>query len=231
MSKLIKGAVLDPRKLPVIVLADVSESMNWKLDDGTTKIQALNRSIRELISASRKLPTSPGEIHFAVITFGNGQANQVMPLARAADAEWPDVAATGDTPLGAALTMLVDMLEKPGLFTKRDFRPIIVLSSDGDPNDDWKVPLERLNTSTRGKQLDRLAAAIGPDADRVMLQTFVQPAIDDPKTSGAVYNAGSEVDMVLLFKAASWLASTRSKAANPDGAPKIARTDPNALAR
>jgi uncharacterized protein YegL len=241
MSKMVGGVVTKTRKLPVIILADVSTSMNDKLDPHsslndntkpvTTKIDALNRSIRELIAASRKLPTSPGEIHFAVITFGNGEANQVMALTRAADAEWPDIGANGDTPLGAALTVLVDMLESPTLFTNRDFRPIVMLSSDGGPNDNWQAPLERLNKSKRAKQPDRLAAAIGTGADREMLKEFVSPAIASATTSGAIFDAGSEVDMVLLFKAVSWLAGSRSRALNPDDAPKIKRTNPDALAR
>ena len=64
MSSLKKFAAATPRPLPVIVLADVSGSMN---EEG--KIEALNMAIKEMVSTFSKESRLRAEIQVGLITF------------------------------------------------------------------------------------------------------------------------------------------------------------------
>src|SRR4051794_20547853 len=86
-----------PRPLPVIVLADVSGSMA-----GEGKIEALNKSLREMIAGFASEEDFRAEIHLAVIAFG-GQAWVHIPLQPARQVQWQDMQADGGTPMGAGL--------------------------------------------------------------------------------------------------------------------------------
>jgi uncharacterized protein YegL len=199
------------RKRPVILVADASASMSDEIEPGITKTELLNRSTRKFIAACRELPGTPWPIHFTAITFGNDEAHLVMPLTHLADVEWPEVAAIGNRPIGAAFTLLAAMLEDRAVFGYRDYRPLVILTTNGDADDDWRAPLDQLNTSSLGRRVNRLAAAIGNDADLDMLKAFVDPAIASPQSWGALFDGGSGTDIPLLFKAALWLLS------NPNG--------------
>lgn len=67
--------------------------------------------------------------------------------------------------------------------SRRDLRPVLVVVSDGIPTDEsgmpsdnWRGPLEALNQTEAGGKADRLALAIGEDADIAMLDDFVEHA-------------------------------------------------------
>ena len=77
MSSLKKFAVATPRPLPVIVLADVSGSMN---EEG--KIEALNMAIKEMVATFSKESRLRAEIQVGLITFG-GTAQMHLPLVAA----------------------------------------------------------------------------------------------------------------------------------------------------
>ena len=66
MNKLKEFTVSTARPLPVILLADISGSM-----DEQGKIQSLNQAVREMIESFRDEDDLRAEIHLAVITFGS----------------------------------------------------------------------------------------------------------------------------------------------------------------
>ena len=54
------------------------------------------------------------------------------------------------------------------------FRPVVVLVSDGAPNDDhWEDKLTKFTTTGRSSKCDRWSLAIGADADTAMLKKFL----------------------------------------------------------
>ena len=84
------------RPLPVILLADVGGSMAAE-----GKIDALNQSVREMLSTFASTDDLRAEIHVAIVTFG-GEARLHTPLQPASAVKWSDMVADGGTPMEIA---------------------------------------------------------------------------------------------------------------------------------
>jgi uncharacterized protein YegL len=75
--------------------------------------------------------------------------------------------------------------------------PVIVLASDGQPTDDWRVPLDELKNHHRVGNALRLALAIGSDADMKVLEDFVS-------TEYPVLKADEPEKIKSFFKFVTW---------------------------
>ena len=84
------------------------------------------------------------------------------------------MAAKGETALGEALKRTKEMIEDKKITLSRAYRPTIVLVSDGKPTDDWEDPMDDFINTGRSKKCDRMAMAIGKDADENVLKRFIE---------------------------------------------------------
>lgn len=205
MDKLKEFTVSTARPLPVIVLADISGSMSV---DG--KIQALNQAVREMLDTFRDEDDLRAEIHVAVITFGAGEAREHLPLGPAKSAAWADMPAAGNTPMGQAFQTALQLIEDRARIPGRAYRPTLVLVSDGQPNDEWKAPLDALLASERGGKAFRMAMGIGADADLDALQTFLAGA------DSRVFRADEARNIRSFFRLLTMSVTRRSRSANPN---------------
>jgi len=155
------------RPLPVILLLDVSGSMSG------AKILNLNDAVKDMLSTFCDTENSETEIHVAIITFGS-EVKLHQPLTSSSKISWHDLSASGGTPLGTALKMAKAMIEDKSVIPSRAYRPTVVLVSDGRPNDDWRQPLEDFIKDGRSAKCDRMAMAIGADADEGVLGKFIE---------------------------------------------------------
>lgn len=161
-----KFTVAKPKPLPVILLLDVSLSMSG------SKIDSLNKAVGEMLASFRSSEGSETEIDVAVITFG-GSVELAQPLASAGTIAWTGASTSGSTPMGTALRMAKAMIEDKGVVPSRAYRPTVVLVSDGQPTDDWQQPLDDFVNNGRSSKCDRMALAIGVDADAEVLGKFI----------------------------------------------------------
>lgn len=155
------------KPLPVILLLDVSGSMKG------SKIQNLNDAVRSMLGTFRDTENGETEIHVAIITFG-AEVKLHQPLASVSDATWTDLSASGGTPLGTALKMAKAMIEDKNTVPSRAYRPTVVLVSDGRPGDSWNEALADFIKDGRSSKCDRMAMAIGADADESVLGKFIE---------------------------------------------------------
>lgn len=162
-----KFTVPDAKPLPVILLLDVSGSMHG------AKIQNLNAAARDMLETFRSAASGEIEIHVAIITFGS-EVKLHQAFASVGDIKWHDLSASGGTPLGTALRMAKAMIEDKDVVPSRAYRPTVVLVSDGRPGDSWTQPLEDFIGGGRSAKCDRMAMAIGADADEVVLGKFIE---------------------------------------------------------
>lgn len=205
MSSLKKFAVAAPRPLPVIVLADASGSMG---ENG--KIEALNAAMKDMVSTFAKESRLRAEIQVGLITFG-GRAQMHLPLVAAQSvAGFPELKAEGVTPMGAAFDLARQLLEDKDRIPSRAYRPVLILISDGQPTDDWEAPFKALCDSERAQKATRLAMAIGPDADEVMLKGFANDA------EAPTFRAHNARDIHRFFRAVTLSVTTRTASQNPD---------------
>jgi len=194
------------KPLPVIMLLDVSGSMTGE------KIQNLNTAVKDMLETFRNTENGETEIHVAAVTFGSEvKVHQI--LASAGDITWIDLPAGGGTPLGAAISMTKAMIADKNVVPSRAYRPVVVLVSDGQPNDKWEQPLDDFISEGRSAKCDRMAMAIGADADKSVLSKFIKG------TEYPLFYAENAGQLKDFFKFLTMSVTIRTQSQNPDVVP------------
>jgi uncharacterized protein YegL len=214
------NATFDPSKftaakakpLPVILLLDVSGSMSGE------KIRNLNDAVRDMIEVFRDTENGETEIWVAVITFG-AEVKLHQALTSAGNIRWHDLSAGGMTPLGTALQMAKAMIEDKDVVPSRAYRPTVVLVSDGQPNDSWENPLQAFISNGRSAKCDRMAMAIGADADEVVLGKFIEG------TNNSLFYAENAKQLRDFFKFVTMSVTIRTKSQTPNIVPEASAID------
>lgn len=201
-----KFTVAKARALPVIILADTSGSM---IVDG--KMSILNEAIQNMVSTFSQESARQAEIKVSIITFGGDFAEIHLPLAKATEIQnMRPLEAIGRTPMGHAFSLASQILEDKDLITSRDYRPVIILLSDGLPTDDWKDELEKFSEHERAKKASRFAMAIGNDANLDVLSLF------NNDLEAEVFKAHEARDIHRFFRAVTMSVTSRSKSQSPN---------------
>ena len=163
------GGDLAARELHFFWMADCSGSMSV---DG--KIEALNNAIDEAIPHMRAVAAENpnAELLIRAITFSTGARGHISEPTPIDDFHWEPVEADGVTDLGVALAEVAEQLTVERM-PDRSLPPVIVLTSDGQPTDDYKAGLGKLMAQPWGQKAVRIGIAIGQDADIECLQEFI----------------------------------------------------------
>ena len=173
MSEEMSFKFSEARSLPVILLLDTSGSM-----EASGNINVLNSAVREMLQDFASQDNGRVVIKVAIITFGGSDAQQFLPLKPAKEAldGYKDMQAQGMTPLGGALNLAKSrLIEDKSVILSRDYRPTIILVSDGNPNDNWQDALHSFITTGRSAKCYRMAMGIGqlPKEAQDVLKKFV----------------------------------------------------------
>lgn len=155
------------KPLPVVLLLDVSGSMSGD------KIESLNKAVSEMLVSFAQEEKMEIEILVSIITFGS-KVELYLPYTKASEVKGFSLQAGGMTPMGTALKMAKEMIEDKETTPSRAYRPTVILVSDGQPNDRWKEPLEAFISGGRSSKCDRMAMAIGREADEKVLKRFIK---------------------------------------------------------
>lgn len=177
---------LDPtalarRQLQVMFALDCSGSMQGD------RIASLNYAMRtalpELADVAAENPEI--DVKVRVLRFAD-QAEWQGDAASAGDYVWRDLAADGETNMGAAMRVLARALG-PEEMRGRQLPPVIVLASDGLPTDDFEDALAEFFGAQFADSAVRVAIAIGTDADMEPLDRFIRhPTARPLRASNAV---------------------------------------------
>ena len=174
------------RVLPLILLTDTSSSMREWMGE-------LNTAIRDMLGTLKEQESLKAEIHISFITFGNGGANLHTALTPVSNIEFNDFTEGGMTPLGGALRIAKEIVENREIIPSKSYAPIILLLSDGGPNDDgWEDEMHRFINDGRSKKCMRMSLGIGRDYDYDVLKSF--------SSSGEVYEAKDSTNIIDFFK-------------------------------
>ncbi len=196
------------RPLPVIVLADVSTSMEGE------KIDTLNAALTEMHQKFKDVHDPRSHLHTSIITF-DSNAQLLLPLTPIENVHLPTLVARGTTAMGAAFKIALQLLKDEQQIPKRSYLPSIVLVSDGQPNDDWEEPLQELLDSDRGGRAVRLAVGIGNDCDFDVLKRFVN------HSEIPVVRATEVVKLMDFFRFVTMSVMARSTAKNPNSSSNL----------
>jgi uncharacterized protein YegL len=141
----------DPR-CPTVLVLDVSGSMTG------TPISELQSGIVQYVDELAADPLAKRRVEVAIVTFG-GTVQVAQPFAAADKIATPTLVATGNTPMGQALTTALDLLRDRKAELARQaipqFRAWVFLITDGGPTDDnlpqWADAVQRLREGEQKK--------------------------------------------------------------------------------
>lgn len=208
-----KYTVAKAKPLPVVLLLDTSSSMNAGGEQ--SKIAELDSAVRDMIKDFAHEEQLETEIQVSVITFGYDGVKLALPYTNASKVEMKKLEAQGNTPMGTALRMAKDMIEDKETTPSRAYRPLVILCSDGAPNDDWESPMDNFIKDGRSSKCDRMAMAIGSDANEAVLKRFIEG------TENPLFYAKDASSMHKFFKFVTMSVATRSHSQNPNVIMKI----------
>ncbi|EHA4538720.1 VWA domain-containing protein [Escherichia coli] len=142
----------EPR-CPCILLLDVSGSMSGR------PINELNAGLVTFRDELLADPLALKRVELGIVTFGPVHVEQ--PFTSAANFFPPILFAQGDTPMGAAITKALDMVEE----RKREYRangisyyrPWIFLITDGAPTDEWQAAANKVFQGADMKTLAQIS--------------------------------------------------------------------------
>lgn len=208
-----KYTVAKAKPLPVVLLLDTSSSMNAGGEQ--SKIAELDSAVRDMIKDFAHEEQLETEIQVSVITFGYDGVKLALPYTNASKVEMKKLEAQGNTPMGTALRMAKDMIEDKETTPSRAYRPLVILCSDGAPNDDWEAPMDNFIKDGRSSKCDRMAMAIGSDENEAVLKRFIEG------TENPLFYAKDASSMHKFFKFVTMSVATRSHSQNPNVIMKI----------
>ena len=208
-----KYTVAKAKPLPVVLLLDTSSSMNAGGEQ--SKIAELDSAVRDMIKDFAHEEQLETEIQVSVITFGYDGVKLALPYTNASKVEMEKLEAQGNTPMGTALRMAKDKIEDKETTPSRAYRPLVILCSDGAPNDDWEAPMDNFIKDGRSSKCDRMAMAIGSDANEAVLKRFIEG------TENPLFYAKDASSMHKFFKFVTMSVATRSHSQNPNVIMKI----------
>lgn len=161
------------KKMTLFYVVDTSGSM--QID---SRIGKVNSAIENVMNKLEELSENneDAEIRVAILEFSTG-AHWVTPVP-VSPSEYMHVPlqAGGVTDLGAACKALDEKLHRDNGFldvSSGTYPPIILLMSDGEPNDNWQKPLSALKQNGWFKRAIKIAFAIAEEANNEVLAEFV----------------------------------------------------------
>lgn len=208
------------KPLPIILLLDESGSMSGD------KINKLNEAVRKMLCSFKREETQASEFLVSIIGFGgrdNGDgtgARIINPPTSATQIEFGGVSAYGMTPLGGALKLAKGIVEDKEQTPSRAYRPLVVLVTDGHPNDNWEQSFIDFVEYGRSAKCDRMALAVGGDTDMSMLNRFVAG------TGHEVFTTDQADGIVKFFKFVTMSVVTRTRSQNPNQVPNDREVKP-----
>lgn len=155
------------RELHIFLLLDCSGSMRGD------RIASLNYALRTALPELRAVAADNPEVavRIRVMRFSS-QAEWMGEASDVDELRLSDMAADGETHMGAALELLAAALTKEAL-PGRQLPPVILLASDGLPTDDVEAGLRCFLAAELASGSVRLGIAIGSDADIDILERFI----------------------------------------------------------
>ncbi|MEP9360396.1 VWA domain-containing protein [Sphingomonas sp. KR3-1] len=190
------------QRTPCVLLIDCSASMQGR------PMQQVNAGFRDFERAIKDDPFTASRVLVSVIAFGGDSARIVMDWTEAEDFVAPTFDASGLTPMGGAVEMGLDEIDRVKQSLRLNgitcTRPWMFILTDGEPTDaGWEAAADRCATAAANKKVVVWALTTEP-GQAGKLSRFVGPGMGVFDIEGA--------DLQSMFV---WLSSSLSAASEP----------------
>lgn len=215
--------IKEPRRLPVLLLLDTSTSMDNQLGPHSSRIDVLNQAVEEMLKEFSAFCSKDLVITVGAIAYNSEvemlKLNGETYFSPANHAHWKVLQTAGCTCMGAALQIAKAAIEDKALIRGKDYRPLVILLTDGEPNDDWEGAMEAFCKEGRSAVCDRLAIMLGDDANRGPLERFVSG------TGNHVLHANDAQQLSRFFKLVTMSVGTRTLSKDPNQSPVLSQEE------
>lgn len=158
-------------RCPVVLLLDISGSMAGE------PIQELNKGIQAFRDEISKDTQASLSVEISIITFGD-TVSLAQDFITVDQFKPPTLAAGGLTPMGEAIELALDSIEKRKQIYKQNginyYRPWIVLITDGAPTDEWENAAARIKQAEAQRRCIFFAVGV-EGADLYQLKQIAAP--------------------------------------------------------
>lgn len=156
-------------RVPVCLVLDNSGSM-----DGDP-ISELNKGVRVFFEALMSDEVAQYSAEIAVVSFGQ-EVRIELDFEALQKQKIPTLIAWGQTPMGEAVNLSLDLLEKRKMEYKDAgvdyFQPWMVLMTDGKPTDEIETAVQRIRELVLKGKLTVFPIVVGEQAQASILQRF-----------------------------------------------------------
>lgn len=165
-------------KLPLCLVLDKSGSMmeRAKTTSGSiVKIDELNSNVKEFINYIKNDPKASKICDLCIIAFG-GSVDLISDYSKIEDIPPFRLIASGRTPLGEAVKLSIELLEKRRQYYRDNgiehYKPIMLLMSDGAPTDKYESIAKECTKKVNNKDLKIFPVGIGHNFRDEILSEF-----------------------------------------------------------
>lgn len=156
-------------RVPICLVLDTSGSMEGN------PIDELNEGVKTFFDAILSDDIAQWSAEISIVTFGDA-VKQILNFASIQKQKCPTLGAGGETPMGEAVNLALDLLERRKEEYKSlgidYYQPWMVLMTDGQPTDDIEPASNRTRELIEKRKLTIFPIGIGKDADMAVLEMF-----------------------------------------------------------
>ena len=135
----LSGDLLNNSSDRVVVCICVDASFSMAEND---RIKHVNRGVRKFIDDCNEDMYARDSIDLCLIRFGGAEPKIIQPFDNVKKVQFADIRPDGGTPMGAAVELALDEIEKRleqfDMFGRTHFKPWLIIMSDGKATDDIK---------------------------------------------------------------------------------------------
>jgi uncharacterized protein YegL len=170
----------DVRRLPVYLVIGCGSSMAGE------PIRLVEQGLFSLVTELRTQPQAVEQVYISLITFASESIH--YPLRSVVDFTIPDLVAGGGYSLGKGLRALFEAshaeIVPNSAERKGDYRPLVFLIFDNEPDDSWEQELFTLEKSRKEKRLGNLIAiGLGKRVNLSVLRQVTESVLWLPEMS------------------------------------------------
>lgn len=153
-------------RLPVCICVDASYSMRFQ-----RRMQQANAGIRRFIKEISDDDYAADSVELSIVSFGGNEARVEQKFQLASKITYQDIEPNGNTPLGAAVQIALDLIESRLKQYENHgitrYKPWLIIIGDGAASDDIRKAVSRIIDLQKERRIKVLCIGLGDEANNL----------------------------------------------------------------